>query len=61
MTSSNKLLIIQAQNRVVRVQEFRMEDDLNSISRSVEQLNASDLVQDWVVRVVGHVVSCDWG
>lgn len=59
MATSDKLFVIQTQNRVVRVQELWVEDDLHSIARSVEQLDSSDLVQDWVGTVVGHVVGND--
>jgi hypothetical protein len=61
MTTPNKLFVIQTEDRVVRIQEFRMENNLNPISRPVEQLNSSDLVQDGIVGVVGHVVCGDWG
>lgn len=57
MTTSDKLFVIQTQDRVVGVQELGVEDDLDSISRSVEQLDSSDLVQDWVGGIVGHVMS----
>ena len=59
MTTPHKLLIVQAQNRVVRIQEFRVEDDLDTVRRAVKQLHAADLVQDRVARVVGHVVGDD--
>lgn len=33
-----------------------MENDFNSIRWVIEQLNSPDLVQDWIVRIVSHVV-----
>lgn len=56
MTTADKLLVIKTQDRVVGVQEFWVEDDLDSITTSVEELDATNLVQDWVGRVIGHVV-----
>jgi hypothetical protein len=59
MTSSNKLFVIHAQNRVVGVQKLGVEDDLDTIVLLVEQLSPSDLVQDRIVGVVLHVVGGD--
>lgn len=56
MATSDKLLVIQAKDWVVRVQEFWVEDDLDSVGASVEELDSSDLVQDWVGAIVLHVV-----
>jgi len=59
VTSSDELFVIETENRVVRVQELGVEDDLYSIGISVEELNSSDLVEDRVVGIVSHVVSDD--
>jgi hypothetical protein len=59
VTSSDEFFVVETENRVVRVQELGVEDDLDSIRVSVEELNSTDLVQDRVVGVVGHVVSHD--
>ena len=59
MTSSNKLFVIHTQDRVVGVQEFGVEDDLDTVVLLVEQLGPSDLVQDRIVGVVLHVVGGD--
>ena len=56
MTTSNKLLVIETQDRVVGVQEFGVEDNLDSVRRLVEQVNSSDLVKNRVGSIVGHVV-----
>lgn len=56
MASSHKLLVIQSQDRIVTVQEVGVEDDLDSIVRVVEQLDASNLVQNRVISVIRHVV-----
>jgi hypothetical protein len=61
MTTPNKLLVIQTKDRIIRIQEFRMENDFNPISRSVEEFNSSDLVQDGIIGVVGHVVCGNGG
>lgn len=59
MTTSDKLLVVKTQDWVIRVEEFWVEDDLDPIGGSVEQLDPSDLVQDWVIGVIGHVVRHD--
>lgn len=59
MTPSHKLLIIQSQNGIIRVQEIRMEHDLDSVAARVEELDATDLAEDRVACVVCHVVSDD--
>lgn len=37
-----------------------MEDNLDSVRGSVEQLDSSDLIQNWIIGVVSHVVGSDW-
>lgn len=59
MATSDKFLVVESKNRIVRVQEIGMEHDLDAVSLIVEQLNASDLIQDRVVVVVRHVVRRD--
>ena len=59
MTSPHKLLIIQPQDRVIRIQEIRMEHNLHPIVMPIEQLHASNLVQNRVRTVVDHVVRHD--
>lgn len=61
MTTPDKLLVVETQDRVVGVEELGMEDHLDSVGRPVEQLDSTNLVQDRIVRVVGHVVSRDGG
>lgn len=56
MATTDKLFVVEAEDGVVGVEEFRVEDDLDSVRRAVEQLNPADLVQDRVVGIVGHVV-----
>ena len=60
MTPSDEFLIIEAQNGVVGVQEVRMEDNLNAIVMSIEQLHSAYLVEDRVTGIVCHVVGGDW-
>lgn len=59
MAPSHKLLIVQSQDRVIGVQELRVEDDFYAVVLVVEELDAPELVQDRVVGVVGHVVRHD--
>jgi hypothetical protein len=61
VTTSDKLLVIESQDRVVGVQEFRVEDDLDPIRASVEEFNSSNLVQDGVGAVILHVVGDNRG
>ena len=60
MASSHELLVVHAQDRVVAVQEVGVKHDLHAVLRVVEELHATDLVQDRVVRVVRHVVRRHW-
>lgn len=60
VASSHELFVIQSQYRVIRVQEVRVEDNLHSVVVSVEQLDATDLVQDRIMRIVGHIMRRDW-
>lgn len=59
MASTDELLVVEAQNRIVRVQKVRMEDDLDAVVRAVEELDAADLIEDGVVGVVSHIVRRD--
>ena len=59
VASSDELFVVETEDRVVRVQELGVEDDLDAVRVSVEELNAANLVQDGVVRVIGHVVRHD--
>ena len=61
MTSANKLLVVKTQNRVATVQKVRMEYDFHTIMAVVEQFDTANLVEDWIVGVVGHVMSDNWG
>lgn len=59
MATSNEFFIVHSKDRIVLVQEFRVEDDLYSVRFAVEELDASNLIQDRVVRVVRHVMRND--
>ena len=59
MASANKLLVVKAQNRVGTVQKIRMENNFHAIAAVIEQFDAANLVEDWIVRVVRHVMSDD--
>ena len=59
MASAHKLLVVEAENRVVGVEEFGVEEDLDAITRTVEELDAADLVENRVVGIVSHVVGDD--
>ena len=59
MATSYEFLIVQAQNRIIGVQEIRVEDNLHSIIVSIEKLHAANLVQDRIIAIVEHVVCCN--
>ena len=61
MASPNKLLVVKAQNRVATVQKVRMEYDFHAIVAIVEQFDTANLIEDWIVGVIGHVMSDNWG
>lgn len=56
MATPDKFLVVQTEDWVVAVQEFGVEDNLDTVRRPVEQLNPADLVQDRVVGIVCHVM-----
>lgn len=59
MATTDELLVVQAEDGVVRVQEVRVEDDFDTVGSVVEELHAPDLVQNRVVVVVCHIVCRD--
>ena len=59
MATPHKLLIVHTQDGVVAVQEVRVEDDLDAVTRVVEERQAPDLGQNRVVVIVRHVVRRD--
>ena len=61
MTSTNKLLVVKAQNRVATVQKVRMEYDFHAIVAVVEQFDPANLVEDRIIGVVSHVMSDNRG
>lgn len=60
VASTNELLVVHAEDGVVAVQEVWMENDLDAVMGVVEQLNASNLVENGIIVVIGHVV-CRYG
>jgi hypothetical protein len=59
MTPPHELLVIETQDRIARIQEIRVEDDLDAVRGRVEHLHAADLPEDGVTCVVGHVMCYD--
>ncbi|KAH6611194.1 hypothetical protein Trco_001214 [Trichoderma cornu-damae] len=57
VAAAHKVIIVQRQHGVGRVQKLRVEDDLDAVRRVVEQLHPANLVQDGIFAVVEHVVS----
>lgn len=56
MTPSHEFLIIETQDWIARIQEIRMEDNLDAVRGRVEHLHAADLPENRVTCVVRHVV-----
>lgn len=56
MRPSDKIIIIQREDRVGGVEEFGMKDDFHPIGGVVEQLHTANLVQNRVVGIVDHIV-----
>jgi hypothetical protein len=61
VTTPDKFFVIEAEDGVIRVQELGVEDDLDTIRIPIEELYSTNLVQDRVVCIVGHVVGHDRG
>ncbi|KAH3662104.1 hypothetical protein OGAPHI_006285 [Ogataea philodendri] len=60
VTPSHKLVIVQRQHRVTRVEKLWVENDLHLVLAGVEQLARTDLVQDRIVGIIHHVVGHNW-
>ncbi|KAI6772502.1 hypothetical protein HG530_003460 [Fusarium avenaceum] len=60
MATSDKIVVIEREDGVGRIEELRMEDNLDSIRRMVEKLHATDLVQHRILMVVEHVMGNNW-
>jgi len=58
--TTNKVVVVHWEDWVTGRQELWMEDDLDTVRWVVEELTPSDLVQDWVLGVINHVVSDNW-
>ena len=56
MRPSDKIIIIQREDWIGGVEEFRMEDDLHPIGWVVEQVHAANLFQNRIFGIVDHVV-----
>lgn len=61
MATSHEIIVVQGKDRVGGVQELRVENNLDTVRRVVEELNPSDLVQNGVFVVINHVVGNDRG
>jgi hypothetical protein len=52
MRATNKVVVIQWEDWVGRVQELGVEDNLDSVRGMVEELNTADLIKDRIVVIV---------
>ena len=59
MAAPHKLLIAQTEQRVVRVQEVRMEDDLDPVLGAVQEAASLERLDDRILVISNHIMSCD--
>ena len=59
MTSTHKVVVIKAEERVGGGQELWVEDDLDTVGLAVEELTPAEAAEDWVQVIVHHVVGGD--
>lgn len=57
MTPPHKLLIIQTKQGIIRIQKFRMKDNLDTILRLIEELALTDMIENGILGIVSHIVS----
>lgn len=58
--STYEVVVVYREHRVGGVEEFGVEDNLDTVGGLVEELTTANLVKDGVFAVVDHVVSDDW-
>ena len=56
MTATDELLVGETQQRVVVTEELRVEDDLDSIGRIIEQIASLQSLDNWVLVVIVNIV-----
>ena len=61
MRAADEVVVVEREDRIRGVEEFRVEDDFDAVGGVVKELDAPDLVQDRVIVVVDHVVRYNWG
>ncbi|KAI6766392.1 hypothetical protein HG531_011614 [Fusarium graminearum] len=61
MATSNKVVVVERKDGVGRVEELRVEDNLDAIGRVVEKLHTADLVENGILMIVEHVMGDNWG
>ena len=53
MSAAYEIIVVKRKDGICRVEEFRVENDLDTVGRVIEELDAPDLVQDGVGGIVG--------
>ena len=56
MTATDELLVGETQQRVVVTEELRVEDDLDSVGRIIEQIASLQSLDNWVLVVIVNIV-----
>jgi len=59
MAASHELLVVQTEDRIIRVQKVGVENNLDPIVACIEELDPSDLIEDGVIGIVRHVMCSD--
>ena len=59
MTAADKVVVVQAEERVGGGEKLRVEDHLHSVGLAVEQLTSSEAAEHGVLVVLHHVVGGD--
>lgn len=61
VAAADKVVVVEGQDGVGRVEELGVEDDLDAVGGVVEEVDAADLVEDGVFVIVDHVVGDNRG
>ncbi len=61
VASTNEFFIIKTKNRIVTIQKVGVEDNLHAVVTMIEKFYSAYLVENGIIRIVGHVVSNDGG
>lgn len=58
MATSDEFFVVKPKDGVVGIEEIGVEDDLDAVLVVVEEFHTTDLAENRVIGIVGHVVRC---